>query len=62
MVTDGTTHYRMNQVYYYAGSYTEYEADRKKRLGNKEPTRLKYAALAWSLHIFAKNDLTWEAS
>jgi sulfate-transporting ATPase len=35
-----------NQVYYYTGSYTEYEADRRKRLGNKEPTRLKYAALA----------------
>ncbi|KAG0561837.1 hypothetical protein KC19_9G096300 [Ceratodon purpureus] len=35
-----------SQVYYYAGSYTEYEADRRKRLGNKEPTRLKYAALA----------------
>jgi len=35
-----------SQVYYYTGSYTEYEADRKRRLGNKEPTRLKYAALA----------------
>lgn len=35
-----------SQVYYYTGSYTEYEADRRKRLGNKEPTRLKYAALA----------------
>lgn len=35
-----------SQVYFYTGSYTEYEADRKRRLGNKEPTRLKYAALA----------------
>lgn len=35
-----------SQVYYYQGSYTEYEADRRKRLGNKEPTRMKYATLA----------------
>eukprot|EP00271_Cylindrocystis_brebissonii_P015643 TRINITY_DN385_c0_g15_i1.p1 TRINITY_DN385_c0_g15~~TRINITY_DN385_c0_g15_i1.p1 ORF type:complete len:668 (-),score=135.65 TRINITY_DN385_c0_g15_i1:60-2063(-) len=35
-----------SQVVWFEGSYTEYEADRRKRLGNKEPTRLKYRALA----------------
>ncbi|BBN17008.1 energy-dependent translational throttle protein EttA [Marchantia polymorpha subsp. ruderalis] len=35
-----------SQVTWYEGSYSDYEADRKKRLGDKEPTRLKYHAIA----------------
>ncbi|KAL2612599.1 hypothetical protein R1flu_024291 [Riccia fluitans] len=35
-----------SQVVWFEGSYSEYEADRKRRLGDKEPTRLKYHAIA----------------
>lgn len=34
-----------SQVYYYEGNYTEYEENRKKRLGDVTPTRLKYKKL-----------------
>jgi energy-dependent translational throttle protein EttA len=34
-----------SQVYYFDGNFTEYEENRKKRLGNLEPTRLKYKKL-----------------
>eukprot|EP00276_Gloeochaete_wittrockiana_P009331 CAMPEP_0184654234 /NCGR_PEP_ID=MMETSP0308-20130426/11942_1 /TAXON_ID=38269 /ORGANISM="Gloeochaete witrockiana, Strain SAG 46.84" /LENGTH=580 /DNA_ID=CAMNT_0027090135 /DNA_START=3420 /DNA_END=5162 /DNA_ORIENTATION=- len=34
-----------SQVVYYQGSYTDYEADRKKRNGNIEPKRVKYRPL-----------------
>jgi len=31
-----------SHVEWFAGNYTEYEADRKRRLGDAEPTRMKY--------------------
>lgn len=31
-----------SDVSFFAGNYTEYEADRKKRLGDAQPTRVKY--------------------
>ncbi len=31
-----------SHVEWFAGNYTEYEADRKRRLGDAEPTRVKY--------------------
>jgi sulfate-transporting ATPase len=30
---------------FFEGTYTEYEADHKARLGEKQPTRLKYKKL-----------------
>ncbi|GJP61747.1 hypothetical protein CLOP_g18884 [Closterium sp. NIES-67] len=35
-----------SKVVWFEGSYSDYEEDRRRRLGNKEPTRLKYRALA----------------
>lgn len=32
-------------VYYFEGSYSEYEENKKKRLGDKDPTRIKYKKL-----------------
>ncbi|WP_258105224.1 energy-dependent translational throttle protein EttA [Marinoscillum sp. MHG1-6] len=34
-----------SQVYWFEGNYTDYEENRKKRLGDKEPTRVKYKKL-----------------
>jgi ATP-binding cassette ChvD family protein len=34
-----------SQVVWFEGNYEEYEADRKKRMGNVEPTRVKYRPL-----------------
>ena len=34
-----------SQVYFFEGSYSEYEANRKMRLGNVEPKRFKYKKL-----------------
>ena len=34
-----------SQVYFFEGSYSEYEANRKMRLGNAEPKRFKYKKL-----------------
>ena len=34
-----------SQVYYFEGSYSEYEENRKRRLGNEEPKRFKYRKL-----------------
>lgn len=34
-----------SQVYFYEGNYTEYEANRKKRLGDVAPKRIKYKKL-----------------
>jgi len=34
-----------SQVYFFEGSYTEYEENRKKRLGDKGPTRIRYKKL-----------------
>ena len=31
-----------SHVEWFAGNYTEYEADRKRRLGDADPTRVKY--------------------
>ncbi|MEO6882886.1 MAG: energy-dependent translational throttle protein EttA [Bacteroidia bacterium] len=35
-----------SQVYYFEGGYTEYEENKKKRLGNVEPKRIRYKKLA----------------
>ncbi|POY34758.1 energy-dependent translational throttle protein EttA [Solitalea longa] len=35
-----------SQVYYFEGNYSEYEENRKKRLGNDTPHRIKYKNLA----------------
>ena len=36
-----------SKVTFFEGNYTEYEADRKKRLGNEvQPKRMKYKRLA----------------
>ena len=34
-----------SQVYFFEGTYSEYEANRKMRLGNVEPKRFKYKKL-----------------
>ena len=34
-----------SQVYFFEGGYSEYEENRKKRLGDEEPTRIKYKKL-----------------
>lgn len=34
-----------SQVYFFEGGYSEYEENRKKRLGNDAPTRIKYKKL-----------------
>lgn len=34
-----------SQVYWFEGNYSDYEENRKKRLGDKEPTRIKYRKL-----------------
>ncbi|MFY0600017.1 MAG: energy-dependent translational throttle protein EttA [Cyclobacteriaceae bacterium] len=34
-----------SQVYWFEGNYSDYEENRKKRLGDKEPTRVKYKKL-----------------
>ncbi|MCQ2186054.1 MAG: energy-dependent translational throttle protein EttA [Bacteroidales bacterium] len=34
-----------SQVYFFEGSYSEYEENKKKRLGNEEPKRFKYKKL-----------------
>ncbi len=34
-----------SQVYFFEGSYTEYEENRKKRCGDKGPTRIRYKKL-----------------
>ena len=34
-----------SQVYFFEGSYSEYEENRKKRLGDEEPTRIRYKKL-----------------
>ncbi|MBR3012765.1 MAG: energy-dependent translational throttle protein EttA [Bacteroidales bacterium] len=34
-----------SQVYFYEGSYSEYEENRRRRLGNEEPKRFKYRKL-----------------
>jgi len=34
-----------SQVYYFEGGYSEYEENRKKRLGNAEPRRVRYKKL-----------------
>ena len=34
-----------SQVYFFEGSYSEYEENRKRRLGNEEPHRFKYKKL-----------------
>ena len=34
-----------SQVYYFEGSYSEYEENKKKRLGDTGPTRIKYKKL-----------------
>lgn len=35
-----------SNVFYYEGNYAEYEEDRKKRLGDNEPKRIKYKKMA----------------
>lgn len=34
-----------SQVYFFDGNYTEYEENKKKRMGNVEPKRIKYKSL-----------------
>ena len=34
-----------SQVYFFEGSYSEYEENRKKRLGDEDPKRIKYRKL-----------------
>ena len=34
-----------SQVYFFEGSFTEYEENRRKRLGDEEPKRIKYRKL-----------------
>ena len=35
-----------SQVYFFEGNYTDYEENRRKRLGDYEPTRIKYKKLS----------------
>ena len=34
-----------SQVYYFEGGYSDYEENKKKRLGDISPTRIKYKKL-----------------
>jgi energy-dependent translational throttle protein EttA len=34
-----------SQVYYFEGGYTEYEENRRKRLGDEGPKRIRYKKL-----------------
>ena len=34
-----------SQVYYFDGNYTEYEENRKKRLGDLQPKRIRYKSM-----------------
>ena len=34
-----------SQVYFFEGSYSEYEENKKKRLGDNTPKRIKYKKL-----------------
>ena len=34
-----------SEVFYFEGSYTEYEANKMKRMGNVEPKRVRYRKL-----------------
>ena len=34
-----------SQVYFFEGNYTEYEENKRKRLGNDAPTRIRYKKL-----------------
>ena len=34
-----------SQVYWFEGNFTDYEENRKKRLGDEEPKRIKYKKL-----------------
>ena len=34
-----------SQVFYFEGSYTEYEENKMKRMGNVEPKRVRYRKL-----------------
>ena len=34
-----------SQVYFFEGSYSDYEINRKKRLGDEGPTRIRYKKL-----------------
>ena len=34
-----------SQVYFFEGTYSEYEENKKRRLGNEEPKRFKYKKL-----------------
>ena len=43
----GAVYYiRDSNVFYFEGNYAEYEENRKKRLGDNEPRRIKYKKLA----------------
>jgi len=35
-----------SKVVWFEGSYSEYEADRQKRVGNTDPTRVRYRPMA----------------
>jgi len=35
-----------SQVYWFEGNYSEYEENRKKRLGDEGPKRIRYKKLA----------------
>ena len=41
-----------SQVYFFEGSYSEYEENKKKRLGDIEPHRIKYRKLKEALVLF----------
>ena len=41
-----------SQVYYFEGGYSDYEENKKKRLGDVSPTRIKYKKLIRRLNIF----------
>ncbi|MEM7298243.1 MAG: energy-dependent translational throttle protein EttA [Bacteroidota bacterium] len=36
-----------SQVYWFEGNFSDYEENRKKRLGDEEPKRIKYKKLLW---------------
>ena len=51
-----------SQVFFYPGNYTEYEEDRKKRLGSEaeQPHRIRYLAQALE-HVVSHDDV-WLAT
>ena len=46
-----------SQVYWFEGGYSEYEENKKKRLGNVEPRRVRYKKLTVQILVISNKGL-----